>query len=146
VIVRVSKLLKAPAEQAFDAWLDPEIACKFLFATPQGEMQKTQIDARVGGSFLIIERRDGVSIDHTGVYLEINRPRRITFLFSVPAYSRSTTRVSIGVLRMEGGCEVVVAQEGVEEAQARQVEEGWRSILEGLQAVLIPAAAPVVAE
>lgn len=75
VSVSVTHRFSASAERAFDAWLDPEKACKFLFATPTGEMVRTEIDARVGGRFSIVERRAGEDVAHVGTYLEVERPR-----------------------------------------------------------------------
>jgi uncharacterized protein YndB with AHSA1/START domain len=135
-MVRVSRPFAVPAERVFDAWTDPRLACKFLFATPAGEMLRCEIDARVGGPFLIVERRGDVSVEHIGVFLEVARPRRLSFLLRVPYYSTASSRVSVGLLPMEAGCEVVVAQEGVAEELASRTEEGWRHILEGLNAVL----------
>jgi uncharacterized protein YndB with AHSA1/START domain len=33
-------------------------------------------DARIGGSFSFVVRRQGEEIDHMGTYLEIDRPQR----------------------------------------------------------------------
>jgi uncharacterized protein YndB with AHSA1/START domain len=132
-------------ERVFDAWVDPQLASKFLFSTPQGEMLRCEIDARVCGSLLIVERRGEVSVEHIGVFLEVARPRRLSFLLRVPYYSPASTRVSIGLLPMEGGCEVVVAQEGVAENLVARTAEGWNAILEGLKAVLAAAPAQIPA-
>lgn len=140
--MRVSRQFGVPAVRVFDAWVDPLVACKFLFATPGGEMLRTQIDARVGGSFHIVEKRNGTPVEHIGIFLELTRPRRISFLFRVPYYSPESTRVSIGVLAMESGCEVVVSHEGVAEEMADRTEEGWQAILQGLEGVLAERAFP----
>ena len=99
-------------ERVFDAWLDPAKASKFLFATPTGQMVRVDIDARVGGSFNIT-RRDGDDVEHIGTYLEIDRPRRLVFTFSVPKFSAQITRVSIDLKPLPTGCELTLTHEGV---------------------------------
>jgi uncharacterized protein YndB with AHSA1/START domain len=132
--------------RVFDAWIDPEQACRFLFVTPGGEMVRCEIDARVGGSFHIVEKREGVPMEHIGVFLELTRPRRLSFLYRVPYYTPQSSRVSIAVLAMEGGCELVLTHDGVAEATVARTEEGWRAILEGLDEVLSRPSNPETAD
>ena len=134
--IRVHYKYAASVEEVFDAWLDPQKACKFLFATPNGQIVKTEIDARVGGSFLIVDQRDGVDIEHLGVYMEIDRPRHLIFLFRVPHYALESTRVRVGLIPLAVGCELTISHEGVSEEWAKSAAEGWKSILEALEAVL----------
>lgn len=77
VNVRVTHRFSAPPERVFDAWLDPEKAGRFLYATEEGEMVRVDIDPQVGGRYSIVDRRDGQDVEHTGEYLEIDRPRRL---------------------------------------------------------------------
>src|SRR5271165_368317 len=93
VTVRASRRYEASRERVFDAWLDPQTACKFLFVTPTGQMVRAEIDARPGGSFLLVDRRDGSDVEHHGEYFEIDRPSHLVFSFSVPHYSQDATRV-----------------------------------------------------
>ena len=122
-------------ERVFDAWLDPDKAGKFLFATPTGKMVRVEIDARVGGSFNIT-RRDGEDVEHVGTYLEIDRPRRLVFTFGVPKFSAQMTRVSIDLKPLPTGCELTLTHEGVLPEWLDSAREGWGKIVDGLSAHL----------
>jgi uncharacterized protein YndB with AHSA1/START domain len=137
-VVRVTHRFRAPAERVFDAWLDPAMASRFLFATPTGQMVRTDIDPRVGGTFVITERRDGEDAEHTGEYLEIDRPRRLVFTFLVPKHSRTPARVEIDIVPLEGGCELTLTQTMPAEfaGYTDRSREGWTHIVRGLAAVL----------
>ena len=83
-VVTVEREIAAPPERLFDAWLDPALAKQFLFATPDGEIVRCDIDARIGGRFLIVDRRADGDAEHHGEFLKIDRPRQISFHFRGP--------------------------------------------------------------
>lgn len=134
--LRVNRHFGASPERVFDAWLDPATAGKWLFATPAGEMVCLEIDARPGGSFVIVERRDGEDVEHQGEYVEIDRPERLVFTFAVPKYSPLITRVELVIVPSRSGCELTLTHKGVLEEWAESTEQGWRDILDGLAATL----------
>lgn len=136
-VVRVSRRFEAPAERVFDAWLDPAHAGKWLFATPTGEMVHVAIDARVGGSFLFVDRRDGVDVEHVGEYIVIDRPRRLVFDFLVPKYSQITTRVTIEIVPLGESCELTLLHEGVLADYVARTEAGWSGLLAALASRLV---------
>lgn len=131
--LRITRHFDARAERVFDAWLNPGTAGRWLFATPQGEMVKVDIDARVGGRFCFRDRRDGVDVDHVGQYLEIDRPRRLVFSFGVPKYSEATTRVSIDIVPAGSGCDLTLLHEQVLAEWADATQHGWGEILAHLE-------------
>jgi uncharacterized protein YndB with AHSA1/START domain len=135
-IVRVTHRYSAPAERVFDAWLDPKTAGRWLFATPTGQMVRVEIDARVGGQFLFVDRRDGEDVEHRGEYLDIDRPRRLVFSFGVPKYSSAMTVVRIDIVPRESGCEVTLTHEGVLPEYLDRTYAGWTEILGRLAANL----------
>ncbi len=132
--VRVSRRLAAPAETVFDAWLLETSVGEWLFATPEGEMARVEIEPHVGGRFEIVERRGGEEVLHTGVYEEMARPLRLAFSLQVPKYSPGSERVAIEIVPDSDGCELTLSQTLSADAPASpdQIEHGWRSILEAL--------------
>ncbi|HEX3870840.1 MAG TPA: SRPBCC family protein [Pirellulales bacterium] len=131
--VIVKRRFDATAEAVFDAWLDPERAGRWLFATPTGQMVRVEIDARIGGGFEMVERRDGENIEHVGTYLEIDRPRRLVFSFTVPKFSNEATRVEIDIAPEMKGWELLLTHHGVFAEYAERTSDGWSSILDNLK-------------
>jgi uncharacterized protein YndB with AHSA1/START domain len=131
-VVKVTHHFNASPERVFDAWLDPETAGKWLFATPTGQMVRVEIDARVGGRFVIVDRRNGEDVEHTGEYLEIDRPRRLVFTFGVPKYSPLFTKVTIEIEPAASGCDLTLTNEDVPAEYLSSNEKGWTGILVGL--------------
>ncbi|MEA3061718.1 MAG: two-component system, cell cycle response regulator DivK [Sphingomonadales bacterium] len=133
--VSVTRHFAAAPEAVFDAWLDSATAGGWLFATPDGESVRVEIDARVGGRYEIVERRDGEEVLHIGRYEAIERPERLVFTLAVPLYSEHEDRVTI-VIRSEegGGCELSLSQTRSPDApaSAEQIESGWSTILAAL--------------
>jgi uncharacterized protein YndB with AHSA1/START domain len=130
-VLRITRHFDAAPERVFDAWLDPETVGKWLFATPMGQMTCVQIDARVGGKFLLI-RREGDDVEHMGEYLELDRPRRLAFIFKVPKYSSENTRVIIDIVPAAGGCDLTLTHEAVLPEWLDRTRQGWTMILDGL--------------
>src|SRR5262245_48047209 len=133
----VSHRYEAAPEAVFDAWLDPKIARRFLFATPGGEMIVCEIDARVGGRFTLTDRRpDMGDVAHMGEYLEIDRPRRLVFTFGVPQFDPAYTTVALDI-RPEGkGCVLTLTHTDVGEEWKDGTIDGWTKILASLEPAL----------
>lgn len=140
VIARISRVVPYPAERVFDAWLDPQLTRQWLFATPDGEMVRAEIDPRVGGQFVFTDRRNGADVAHTGEYLEIDRPRRLVFTFAVSGNSTSPDLVRVNIVPHPDGCELRLEHEmGAEyAAYLERTEQGWAAILTSLKMSLQP--------
>jgi uncharacterized protein YndB with AHSA1/START domain len=134
--IRVTHSFAASAERVFDAWLDPERAGRWLFATPTGEMVRGEIDGRVGGAFDFVDRREGEDVEHVGEYVEIDRARRLVFTFGVPKYSPVRTRVTIDIEARGTGCDLTLTNEGVPAEWKEQSRDGWTGILASLDELL----------
>jgi uncharacterized protein YndB with AHSA1/START domain len=136
VMVRVARRFTAPPERVFDAWLDAKRAGNWMFATPDGEMVRAEIDARVGGKFVFTDRRRGEDVEHTGEYLEIDRPRRLVFTFGLPKVSPDFDRVTVEIVPQGTGCELTLTHEMKREwAEYKdRTEDGWSKMLGELSA------------
>jgi uncharacterized protein YndB with AHSA1/START domain len=139
VILTITRDFAAPPERVFDAWLDPDQARHFLFATEGGEMQTVEIDARVGGRATIVERRASGDAHHRLQFEVIDRPHRLVFLFAAdPAEEGEWTRVSIQIAATATGCTLTLTHEMAPEwaAYAEQTSKGWTMILASLARTL----------
>jgi uncharacterized protein YndB with AHSA1/START domain len=125
------------AERVFDAWLTPDVTRRWLFTTDDSEVIRCEIDARVGGKFEIVDKRDNGEfkgeIRHIGEYLEIDRPSRLVFTFGVPQFDPRMTRVEIDIVEQGSGCELTLTHHGVPEEWQAPTNEGWTKLLGNLE-------------
>ena len=135
--VVVTRRFQQPPEQVFDAWLDPVSAAKWLFSTPNGEMLRAEIDPSVGGEFCIVERREDEVMEHLGEYTELDRPRRLAFIFTVNL-SDDVSDVTIDIAPAAGGADLTLTHAmGSQWASfADRTAKGWDMILDGLAETL----------
>jgi uncharacterized protein YndB with AHSA1/START domain len=139
VVLTVRRAFAASPGRVFDAWLDPDQARRFLFATPEGVMTIVQVDARVGGDALIVERRPAGEARHRLRFEAIERPHRLVFLFAAdPAAEGEWTRVTITIAPEGDGCVLTLRHEmdPAWAAYEERTREGWTSILAGLADVV----------
>lgn len=141
-MARVKRSFAFSPERVFDAFLDPAKAGRFMFATPSGTMVRAEVDARVGGRYAFVDRRDGEGdVEHSGEYLAIERPHRLVFTLTVPKYSANVDRVTVEIAPTKEGCEVTLTHEmKMSEAEyvkyKERTEQGWLGILGGLEKTL----------
>jgi uncharacterized protein YndB with AHSA1/START domain len=136
---RVSRRFDATAERVFDAWLSCGMIEQWMFgpAVRDEEIVRLSIDPREGGAFSFVVDRGGEEIDHIGRYLEIDRPRRLMFTWTI-AGAPTGSRVLVEVAEREKGCEVSLTHE-LHPDWAHFVprsEEGWRHMLDALAEAL----------
>lgn len=132
--VRVEKRFRHPVERVFDAFVDPARVGEWLFATPDGTMEKTDYDPRPGGAFAIFERRDTGVAHHYGRFVEVDRPRRVVFDFWVDDAPDDATTVTVDFVANADGC-VVTLSHDLAPAWARyrdRTVHGWTMILDSL--------------
>jgi len=135
--VCVAHHFDAPPERVFDAWLDPD-KTRYWFAPGLGEVLRVEIHARVGGSFSIVQRRNGKEVDHRGEYITIDRPRQLAFTWGVPQDSPDTARVVIDIVPAGLGSNLTLSHElhPAWAGFAARAEESWLRMLEAMDETL----------
>ncbi len=134
VEVRVEKRFRHSPERVFDAFLDPATVGDWLFATPDGVMEKADYDPRPGGAFAIFERRGTGLARHFGRFVTIERPVRVMFDFWVDEAPDEPTRVTVTFAADGDGCRVVLTHDLAPAwaSYAERTAAGWTMILDGL--------------
>ncbi len=113
--IRLHRVLRAPPEKIYRAFLDPDAMAKWL--PPHGFTGKVHhLDARVGGTFRMSFTNFGSGNGHSfgGEYLELvpNERIRHTDKFDDPNLP-GEMQVTITLQPVSCGTEVTIVQEGV---------------------------------
>jgi uncharacterized protein YndB with AHSA1/START domain len=137
-VVTVSQRFDEPPEVVFDAWLDPKVARRWMFTTGDDTNVRCDIDARVGGWFIIVDRRPDGDVEHAGQFLQIDRPRHLAFNFNLPALNGDFDRVTVDIHPAHGGCELVLTHEMKPKwaAYKARTEAGWSRMLDQLAKIV----------
>ncbi len=122
--------IAAPAKELFDAWLDP--ASLAVWMRPGGMPRTTaKLDPRVGGKFEIIMHAASGPIPHTGIYKEIDPPRRLVFTWNSPAAQQIDSLVTVEFRPARGATEIVLTHERLPSKESAAMHtKGWGDILE----------------
>ncbi|NGP87091.1 SRPBCC family protein [Fodinibius halophilus] len=136
----VTKRFNVPAENVFDAWLDPEIISQWMFGPElrDEEIIKLETDPREGGPFSFVVRRGDDVLNHLGKYLEIDRPHRLVFTWGVESESAEESEVTIDIESTETSCQLTLVHEldPKWEEYACRTKEGWSTMLEKLKEIV----------
>jgi uncharacterized protein YndB with AHSA1/START domain len=145
--LKLERLIKAPRERVFKAWIDPEqVKQWFVPCEKVGEVTtpSAKSDPRVGGRYRIQTRKaDGEYFTAAGTYREVQPPRKLVFSWgwekdgSGDDYGElepEETLVTIEFLERGNDTLLVFTHEkfASEESRDRHLE-GWTRILDGFQ-------------
>lgn len=142
--IRLHRVLRAPPERIYRAFLDPAAMSKWL--PPHGFTATVhRMDAKVGGSFRMsfTNFTTGQSLSFGGEYLELTPHERLRFTdrFDDPNLP-GTIHVTVTLKQVSLGTEMHILQEGVPAAiPAEACYRGWQESLT-LLAQLVEAEIP----
>lgn len=129
----VRREIVASAEVLFDAWLDADSLGTWL--KPDGIREtRAETDPREGGEFRIVMVQDEAELLHSGMYREIDRPRRLVFTWSSHATKFRDSLVTVTFEpSSEGSTVVEIHQVGLPDEESRASHDaGWSGCLRGL--------------
>jgi len=139
--VRFHRVLKAPPERVYTAFLDPDAMAKWL--PPHGFTGKVhEIDAQVGGGYRMSFKNHGTGKSHSfgGRYLELVPNERIvhTDVFDDPNLP-GEMRVTVTFRGVFCGTELQIVQEGIPEViPVEACMLGWQESLALLAQLVEP--------
>ena len=139
--VRLHRVLRAPPERVYRAFLDADAMAKWL--PPNGFTCKVQqMDARVGGGFRMsfTNFSSGSGNAFGGEYLELVPSERIVYTdrFDDPNLP-GTMQTTVSLKAVSCGTELSVVQEGVPEVIPLEMcYLGWQESLRQLAALVEP--------
>jgi len=136
--VNIEKIINAPIEKVFDAWLDPKMLAKFMRGMPEMTETDVAIDAREGGRFTFTMNLGDEKIPHTGKYLEISRPDRLVFTWKSQYSVVDNSTVTLIFAKIgDNKTNITLTHVKFVNEEARSGhEEGWGNVLNALNAVM----------
>jgi uncharacterized protein YndB with AHSA1/START domain len=139
--VRLHRVLRAPAERVYKAFIDPEAMVKWL--PPHGFTGKIhEMDARVGGGYRMSFTNFSTGKSHSfgGKYVELtpNERLRYTDQFDDPNLP-GTMQVTVSLRKVLCGTELNIVQEGIPAAiPVEFCYSGWQESLALLAQIVEP--------
>ena len=139
--VRLHRVLRAPAERVYRAFLDPDAMAKWL--PPHGFTGKVhEIDARVGGSYRMSFTNFSTGTSHSfgGKYLELTPNERIRYTdkFEDPNLPGEML-ATVTLRKVSCGTEIDIVQEGLPDViPVEMCYLGWQESLSMLALLVEP--------
>ena len=131
--LELERRLAATPDLVFRAWTDPEVLARWM--SPVGHAE-AEVDLRPGGWLRVAMVGDGVRIEHSGVFLEVEPPHRLVFTWRSPYTGNADSRVSVTLVPDGDGTRLTLRHELLPPGVSASHREGWGGMLARLADVL----------
>lgn len=132
----VRRFIPVARDRVFAAWLDPESLVQWM--RPGRTTEATaEVDPRQAGKFRIVMMHGAERFEHTGEYLVIEPPARLSFTWVSQATDHKPTVVTVDFLEWSGGTELVLTHQRVPLSQVDSHRSGWTDIARKLENTLL---------
>ena len=146
----MNRHFKASPESVFQTWLNSDLFKNWLFTL--AETNKVAVNEPIeGGTWEIVDHRDGVDYRAIGKYLEVSPPTRLVFTFKMPQFSEAEDVISVEFESENEGCKMTFIQmitvpheddwnhEDIEKTVKEHYDgskHGWSLMFKGLQQIV----------
>jgi len=137
ISLTVSRLIKAPRERVFAAWITPSDVVRWL-GGEECHIQTATIDPRVGGEYHFKMKGSDGKPGMSGVFREIKSPERLVFTWMTGGcneeMARVETLVTVEFTTQTGGTLVQLTHEGFPNEESREKHNyGWTCSFDKLE-------------
>jgi uncharacterized protein YndB with AHSA1/START domain len=131
--LRLERLLPAPIERVFAAWTTGASMARWM--SPVGHAE-VEVDLRVSGRFRVVMVGGDTRIEHTGKYLEVDPPRRLSFTWESPYTGPEPSVVTVTFTEDGDKTRLVLVHERLPDDQVAAHAGGWGAMVDHLELLL----------
>ena len=132
-IVQLRRRVRASAEQIFDLWTKPDLMVRWMSPYPGAVDCKASCDLRPGGAFSLVMSSEGSSREVFGIYVQVDRPRKLVFTWICPLTNNVNTLVTVELNPHGDETDLVLTHEHLPTTAIFDGHtKGWGNILDHL--------------
>jgi len=136
--LRVTRIIKAPQEKVYDAFIVPELRKQWWASKPGYSCTVCEIDARVGGDYRINMITAEGEFFAVGTFRELVRPEKQVFTWSWPTGEVKESLVTLLFKAIDANTtELTILHEKLPSTEYRDLHaEGWTGCMASLAGVV----------
>jgi len=137
-VVLVERLVSAPPAVVYDEWLDAEALSDWMCPWP-ARATRIDLEPTIGGSLRIEIEENGVRFVVMGRFVELDRPRRLSFTWSCSNWPDPATEsmVTVTLEPINDETFMTIQHALLPPEFVNQHQAGWAQIAEQLAAELV---------
>jgi len=137
-MVLVERLVSAPPAVVYDEWLDAEALSDWMCPWP-ARATRIDLEPTIGGSLRIEIEENGVRFVVMGRFVELDRPRRLSFTWSCSNWPDPATEsmVTVTLEPINDETFMTIRHAMLPPEFVNQHQAGWAQIAEQLAAELV---------
>ncbi len=135
----VQRLLPAPPDEVYAAWLDPESLLDWMCPHP-ARCLNVESDPRIGGRLRIDIEEDGKQFYVHGVYTDLDPPSRLGFTWSCSTWPDPTLQTQVLVTLEPRGADrtfMTITHSALSPDIVDRHRDGWQLIADQLANALL---------